>query len=179
VVLVVFSLVFLRIVTLNQKTPEQNLLVEDQEKGRNFPVRLIIPAIGVNAGVQLLGVTSKGTMEVPNNAVDVGWFNFGPRPGEKGSAVMAGHFDGKNGEPGVFANLDKLKIGDKIYVEDKGGKSAIFEVTGSRVYGPGFAEEVFSSNDGIYLNLVTCDGVWDGTKKSYSQRLVVFADMVR
>jgi hypothetical protein len=33
------------------------------------------------------------------------------------------------------------------------------------------------SNDKAHLNLITCDGVWDVTKKSYSKRLVVFADI--
>lgn len=178
-VLIVVSLVFFRIITLDQKTPRQNLLAEDRKKDQNIPVRLVIPAIGIDAGVQFLGVTSQGTMEVPDNAVDVGWFGLGAKPGEKGSAVMAGHFDGKNGEPGVFASIDKLKAGDKIYTEDKEGESAVFEVTGSRIYDPGFAEEVFGLNNGVYLNLVTCDGVWDESKMSYSQRLVVFADAVK
>jgi hypothetical protein len=52
-----------------------------------------------------------------------------------------------------------------------------FVVRESRTYNPGYAEEVFSANDGAHLNLVTCDGVWDGAKKSYSKRLVIFADI--
>ena len=117
-------------------------------------------------------------MDVPKTATDTGWFKFGPRPGEKGSAVIAGHFDGTNGEPGVFIDLNKLKKGDKLYIIDDKELTLTFTVRESRVYNPGYAEEVFSSNDGIHLNLVTCDGVWDGTKKSYSKRLVVFADII-
>lgn len=118
-------------------------------------------------------------MAVPSNIVDVGWFNLGPRPGEKGSAVIAGHFDGENGEAGVFANLDNLKVGDKLYIEDDKGTTTSFMVRESRMYNPGYADDVFSSSDGAHLNLVTCDGVWDGVKKSYSKRLVVFADIIR
>ncbi len=142
-----------------------------------LPARLTIPAINVNAAIQDLGVTPKGDMDVPANTTDVGWFKLGPRPGERGSAVIAGHFDGTSGEPGVFTNLNKLKKGDKLYVIDDKGTSVKFIVRESRTYDPGYAEEVFSSNDGTHLNLVTCDGVWDGTKKSYSKRLVVFADI--
>lgn len=141
------------------------------------PMRLVIPAIDVNTNIQNLGVTLKGALEVPNNAVDAGWFDLGPRPGERGSAVIAGHFDGKNGEAGVFTNLDKLKPGDMLYVKDDKGVSTAFVVRGSRTYDPGYAEEVFSTNDGSHLNLITCDGVWDGVKKSYTKRLVVFADI--
>lgn len=140
-------------------------------------MRLKIPAINVDASIQNVGTTSGGEMEVPSNTNDVGWFKLGPTPGENGSAVISGHFDGKNGEAGVFADLYKLKKGDKLFVENSGGKTTSFVVRESRTYDPGYAEEVFSSSDGAHLNLITCDGVWDGTKKSYNKRLVIFTDI--
>jgi LPXTG-site transpeptidase (sortase) family protein len=141
------------------------------------PMRLIIPAININADIQPLGVTPRGEMEIPSNTFDVGWFKLGSRPGEKGSAVIAGHFDGENGEAGVFSNLYELKSGDKLYIEDGKGTVTPFVVRESRTYDPGYAEEVFNSDDSSHLNLVTCDGQWDGAKKSYNKRLVVFADI--
>jgi len=141
------------------------------------PTRLIIPAININASIQPLGVTPGGEMEVPSNTIDVGWFKFGSRPGEKGSAVIAGHFDRENGEAGVFADLYKLKKGDKLYIKDDKGTITPFVVRESRTYDPGYADVIFSRNDSDYLNLITCDGVWDGAKKSYSKRLVVFTDI--
>ena len=161
----------------NKKSVSQNQVVSKVSLG--LPVRLIIPAINVNATIQHVGVSPKGEMEVPSNIVDVGWFKFGPRPGERGSAVIAGHLDGKNGEAGVFINLYKLKKGDKLYIEDSKGTSITFVVQESRTYDPGYADDVFSGNNSAYLNLITCDGVWDGVKKSYSKRLVVFADIAR
>lgn len=143
-----------------------------------LPVRLLIPAISVDAGIQNLGVTSKGEMESPTNSTDAGWFDVGPRPGERGSAVIAGHFNGKNGEFGVFSNLSRLKKGDRLYIKDNRGITTSFVVQASRTYGFGYAEGVFNQSDSAHLNLITCDGWWDETKKSYSQRLVIFADMV-
>lgn len=140
-------------------------------------MRLKIPSINVNANIQYVGVNTRGEMEVPKNTVDVGWFKLGSRPGEKGSAVISGHIDGKNGEAGVFNNLHKLKKGDKLFIKDAEGTTITFVVRESRIYNPGYADEVFSSNDRAHLNLVTCDGVWDGAKKSYSKRLVVFTDI--
>lgn len=142
-----------------------------------LPMRLIIPRLNVSADIRSVGVTPEGTMEVPGNTVDVGWFKLGPQPGERGSSVISGHMDGENGEAGVFANLYKLKEGDKVYIEDDKGASTAFVVRESRTYNPGFADEVFSPADKAHLNLITCDGVWDGAKKSYSKRLVVFADI--
>lgn len=142
------------------------------------PVRLIIPVLYIGAQIEQVGVAAWGQMAVPDNAIDVGWFKLGPRPGEKGSAVIAGHFDGPTGDPGVFINLYMLKKGDRIVVEYDDGRSVVFMVRESRIYPAGYADEVFTSTDSAHLNLITCDGLWDGTKKSYSDRLVVFADIV-
>ncbi len=158
---------------------KQVLGIASKKEVPGFPVRLVIPAILVDASIEYLGVTQVGVMDVPSNAVDVGWFMFGPRPGENGSAVIAGHVDEPTGKSGVFVHLDKLKKGDTIYIQDEKGMSLTFTVRESRIYDSGYAEEVFSVNDGIHLNLVTCDGLWDGAKKSYTQRLVIFADIMR
>ncbi len=145
-----------------------------------LPVRLKIPIINVDAAIEFVGLTSNRAMEVPKNTIDVGWFDLGPHPGERGSAVIDGHFDGVNGEAAVFTNLYKLKVGDKLYVEDNKGITTTFVVKGSRSYDPGLADGVFSADNGTpQLNLITCNGMWDGVKKSYSKRLVVFSDIVR
>lgn len=141
-----------------------------------LPVRLTIPAINVNANIQQVGFTKLREMEVPSNTIDVGWFKLGPLPGERGSAVIDGHFNGVDGKTGVFADLHKLKQGDKLYVEDGSGTTTTFVVRENRIYDPGHSDDVFSRSDGTYLNLITCDGAWDEAKKSYSKRLVVFAE---
>lgn len=173
----IFSLLLLFYLSLgtNGKSVFQNQVVN--KASPESPVRLRIPAINVNANIQYVGVTAGGEMEVPSNTTDVGWFKLGSRPGERGSAVIAGHLDGKNGETGVFTNLYKLKKGDKLYIQNSKGTTITFVVRESRIYNPGYAEEVFSLNDKAHLNLVTCDGVWDGAKKNYTKRLVVFADI--
>lgn len=175
--LAILSLVFLGYF----KTAKPKPVLNNQTEGREFiglPVKLIIPAIGINANIQYLGVNQAGEMEIPNNIIDVGWFKLGSKPGEKGSAVIAGHLNGVGDESGVFANLDKLKTGDKLEVQDDGGKVLTFVVWKTGVYDFGYADEVFSRNDGVYLNLITCDGEWDKSKNSYKQRLVVFTKIV-
>lgn len=142
-----------------------------------LPVRLKISAIHVDADIQYVGTTSKGAMEAPSNAVDVGWFGLGVRPGEKGNAVIDGHFNGEDGGEGVFFNLYKLKKGDKVYIENNRGASIAFIVRESRIFDPDYVGGIFSSSSSAHLNLITCDGVWDGARKSYSKRLVVFADL--
>jgi LPXTG-site transpeptidase (sortase) family protein len=150
--------------------------VSTEQSNVNLPVHLIIPLINVDAFVEYLGITSDGTMDAPKGPDDVAWFDLGPRPGEKGSAVIAGHYGWKNNVPAVFDNLNKLKIGDKIYVTDDRGATTTFVVNEIGIYSQnGDATNTFSSNDGkAHLNLITCEGVWNAVLKSRPNRLVVF-----
>ena len=122
---------------------EKTLGVETQKENQVLPVRLRIPAIEVDAYVGAVGVNSSGEMAVPANSHDVGWFEFGPHPGERGSSVIAGHLDSVSGEGGVFVELNKLQMGDLLYIEDDRGVTVTFRVRESRIYDPGYADEVF------------------------------------
>lgn len=165
--------------SINDAERDTKILGTSAEKeSRLLPVRLVIPAINVDAKIQSLGTTATGEMDVPSTIDETGWYRLGSRPGEIGSAVIAGHLNGERGEAGVFNRLHLLKEGDTIYVEDAQGSFTRFTVRESREYEPGYAEEVFSRNDGAHLNLITCKGVWDEAKKTYSNRLVVFADKI-
>lgn len=145
------------------------------------PVRLKIPKIGVDANFEYVGLTSDGAMDVPKNFAKVAWYNLGPRPGEKGSAVIAGHYGRKTGKGSVFDNLNKLRKGDKLSIKEKKGKIITFVVRKVQTFDPEEdALEVFSSNDGkAHLNLITCEGVWNKVSRTYSKRLVVFTDRVK
>jgi len=120
-------------------------------------------------------------MEGPSTISGVGWFKDSVRPGEKGDSVITGHLvqirGGKVTKSGVFNDLNKLIPGDEVIVEDTRGLSTTFIVRELRRYDPdAIATDVFTSEEGNHLNLITCDGVWNSEKKSYSERLVVFTD---
>jgi LPXTG-site transpeptidase (sortase) family protein len=160
--------------------PEQEQLnPSSSEVTVGLPIRLKIPAINVDATVESLGLTPQGNMDTPKGPDNVAWFNLGSRPGEDGSAVIAGHYGTwKNGKGSVFDNLHKLQPGDKIITEDENGVIVTFIVRESRNFDPkADASDVFSSDDErAHLNLITCEGTWNKDSKSYSERLVVFAD---
>ena len=150
-----------------------------KEANPGLPVLLKIPQINVDAVIKSVGVTSTGEMVSPEGPFNTAWFKLGPYPGENGSAVIAGHFGHwKIGVGSVFDNLSKLVKGDKIYIVDEKGKTVTFVVRESRVYDPvADASIVFNSNDGkAHLNLVTCEGTWLPDQKTFTNRLVVFAD---
>jgi LPXTG-site transpeptidase (sortase) family protein len=144
-----------------------------------LPVHLEIPKINVNAPVIPVGVAKDGSMEAPSGPKDVGWFKSGSRPGDVGSAVIDGHYGyWKSGVGSVFDDLDKLRKGDEIYVEDDNGVTVTFVVRKILTYDPSDdASSLFNSSDGkSHLNLITCEGIWDSTQETYSNRLVIFTD---
>ena len=156
----------------------QHVAPPKEETSATLPQRLIIPKINIDATVEYLGLTDSGAMDVPTGPDDVAWFDLGPRPGEIGDAVIAGHYGWKDNIPAAFDNLSKLKIGDKIYVLDEAGATTTFVVKEIGKYGKNAdSSNVFDSNDGkAHLNLITCEGIWNAAEKSYSDRLVVFTD---
>ncbi|MDO8486144.1 MAG: class F sortase [Candidatus Staskawiczbacteria bacterium] len=150
-----------------------------QQMSSEMPIFLKIPKINVDVAFEYVGVTSDGAMDVPKGPDNVAWFKLGPKPGEIGSSVISGHYGTwENGKGSVFDNLYKLRKGDKIYIENDRGVIISFVVRESRRYDPNEnASEVFISSDGkAHLNIITCDGVWNEIYKTYSKRLVVFAD---
>lgn len=158
---------------LNQNTKVVPINKIDNE------LRLEIPSINVDANIKSVGLTKEGIMDTPNNADDVWLFALGKRPGEKGSAVIAGHYGvWKNGKVSVFNKLNKLKKGDKLHIWDEKWEIISFVVRESKIYDlKADASEVFISDDGkSHLNLITC--VLDKKTKKYSKRLVIFTDKI-
>ncbi|MDP2103334.1 MAG: class F sortase [Candidatus Gracilibacteria bacterium] len=156
----------------------QNITPKKQTKP-SLPVRLKIPNLKIDIPLEHVGITRQGAMDVPKSPTGAAWFNLGPRPGEEGSAVIAGHYGvWKNGKVGAFNNLSQLNKGDKLFIEDEKGKTITFVVREFRTYGQNEdASSVFGSSDGkAHLNLITCQGAWNKIKKSYPNRLIVFTD---
>ncbi len=159
-------------------TTYDDTLHKPEKVNFGFPVRLKIPTINVDAALDHVGLTPGGDLDIPKSPVNAGWYDHGPRPGEKGSSVIDGHFGYKNNIPAVFDNLHKLQKGDKLYVEDERGTTITFVVRKLSTYRQNEDHsDVFRPSDGkAHLNLITCQGVWNQAVKSYSTRLVVFAD---
>lgn len=145
-----------------------------------IPVKLTIPAINVDVKIQEVGVTAKGTMGIPTNFTDVGWYRNGARPGASGNAFIDGHLDNGLGLPAVFYDLNKLKTGDEVYVTDSEGRKILFKVIELRIYdyNSDKAGEIFIPGRNPNLYLITCGGQWIRSEKTYDKRIVVIAQLV-
>lgn len=140
------------------------------------PSWLVIPAIGVSTTLVRLGLTPQGTLQVPSTTAVAGWYTRSPRPGQVGSAIIAGHIDSRLG-PGVFYRLSELKRGQFVYVIRTNHTVGVFEVTAVRLYAKAQfpADVVYGAVPDSELRLITCGGDFDYATGSYLSNVVVYA----
>jgi sortase (surface protein transpeptidase) len=103
-----------------------------------------------------------------------------PRPGQVGSAIIAGHIDSYRG-PGVFFRLRQLRPGDRIYVQHADGTLAAFRVYAEHTYAKGHfpIQKVYGPAPDPELRLITCGMVFDPALGSYLSNIVVYAAQIR
>lgn len=140
------------------------------------PVRVRIPAIGVDSGLESLTRDTTGWIQPPVDFASAGWYRDGVVPGQKGPAVIAGHIDSAVG-PAVFYDLAGLADGTEVMVDLSDGTSATFEVDG-RIQVPKNdfpTAEVYGPTPDAQLRLVTCGGAFDDATGHYVDNVVLFA----
>lgn len=125
--------------------------------------KISIPAADLNPTVVVEGTGASalraGAGHYPNT----------PLPGEEGNVAIAGHRT-TYGKP--FANLDRLKVGDEIFLETPVGKYT-YKVTKDPFPVAANDFSVISQTPGHTLTLTTCH-----PKGSARQRLVIKAELV-
>ncbi len=140
------------------------------------PTYLSIPVIGVHTRLIKLGLTAQGTLQVPVSTSVAGWYVGSPRPGQVGSAIIAGHIDSHTG-PGVFFRLRLLRPGDRVYVRHADGTLAVFRVYAEYAYAKDRfpTQKVYGPVPDPELRLITCGGTFDPAIGSYLSNVVVYA----
>jgi len=141
------------------------------------PVRLRIPAIGVNAPVQPTGVQSGGSLAIPPDPADVGWWAGGGFPGEPdGAVILAGHINSAVDGPGALFRLQDVRPGDGVSLI-AGGRSYEYRVVALRAYAKSSlpAAAVFSQGVSARLVIVSCGGPFDASTGHYLDNIVAYA----
>ncbi|MFE5399975.1 class F sortase [Streptomyces sp. NPDC056580] len=153
----------------------------DRALPRATPTRLVIPKISVDAPFVPLALASNGQLRPPPAADTnlVGWYADGVTPGEKGTAILAGHVDTVT-SAAVFANLYELGRGDRFSVDRADGRKAEFVVYDTETYAKDAfpSDRVYADADRPEVRLITCAGDYDHTVRDYKDNLVVFAHLV-
>lgn len=141
---------------------------------RSTPVRVQIPAIGVDSGLMDLGLASDGAMQTPPTGFPAGWYTGGPTPGQLGPVVVVSHVDWAR-HPGVFYDLRELKTGDQVIVAPTDARKAVFRVSRVEEYAkdPFPTRAVYGNVDHAALRLITCGGSFDQQAASYRDNIVL------
>jgi hypothetical protein len=142
------------------------------------PVRLRIPAIGVNTALQPLGLRADGALQPPSAWQTAGWYGGGVTPGYPGPAVIVGHVDSISG-PAVFYRLRHLRPGDLAVMQRRDGRTLTFVIDTLAIY-PKSAfptAAVYGPTPLPTLRLVTCTGDFDWNTHSYLDNLVISAHL--
>ncbi|WP_424766317.1 class F sortase [Paenibacillus sp. sgz302251] len=153
----------------------KKLKSQSKSKVGIIPDSLYIPAVRINAKIEPVTIKN-GQMGVPRNTARVGYLaSTGILPGAPGNAIIDGHVDNYKG-PAVFYRLKKLKKGDIVVIKSKKGEKIKFIVESVEKFKTDEApiQKIFGASNEPRLNLITCGGKYNRSKKEYDARLVVF-----
>jgi hypothetical protein len=142
------------------------------------PVRLVARDVGIDAPIDPVGVTPDGLLQLPEDVHRVGWYRFGPVPGQpQGSAVLAGHVDSWDQGLGALGRLRSVEPGQRVVVTDAVGESTGWRVVARRLVVKQQLplRELFARSGPPRLVLLTCGGPFDERLRSYRDNLVVVA----
>lgn len=144
----------------------------------DVPTSIGIPKINAVSTLVPLGLAENNQHEVPpvDKPEQAGWYEYGPRPGDPGPAIILGHING-HGKPGIFYHLDKLVAGDDVLIVDNSGRSMRFTVykTESVPKDDFPADRVYGNTDTSELRLITCGGAYDAATHNYKNNTIVYA----
>jgi hypothetical protein len=142
------------------------------------PIRIKIPALGIESGLERVRRRPDGTIDVPNRWDRAAWYAEGPRPGQTGAAVVLGHVDSRKG-PAVFYRLHTLRRGSSILVYRADNSSVRFVVDKVEQHD----KDVFPTLDVYFptlrptLRLITCGGDYVRSAGGYRANVIVFASL--
>jgi LPXTG-site transpeptidase (sortase) family protein len=138
------------------------------------PFRLHIPALEIDAVVKYVPFEDY-TWLIAGLRQEIAWMGETSWPGLGSNTGLAGHVTLRDGSDGPFRDLHTLENGDEVKLE-----------TDENIYTYKVREQAvvddedmspIQKTDNAQLSLVTCTG-WDPNLKTYTQRTLIFADLV-
>lgn len=142
------------------------------------PRSVRIAGVDVAMPVIATGVAEDGQMELPDDPSVLGWYRFGPAPGDRrGSAVLAGHVDSIEKGIGPLARLASVPVGERIVVTGPDGKRLTYQVTDvARIAKAALPiDAIFRPGGRHQLVVVTCGGRYLPDAGGYEDNIVLTA----
>ena len=175
-------------------TPEQRQEAEGRDETEDVdvvanyraeptaPRAIFIDKINIKARTLPMATNPDGSMQAPINIFDAGWYtgDGAVQPGQKGVVVAIGHASGPT-RKGIFLDIHTLTNGDIVKLERGDGTIFRYEVTGKAslpLDGIDMSRLFTLQGGDEGLNLVTCGGQWDRQRKTFTERVIVYAKRV-
>lgn len=142
------------------------------------PVRLSVPRLRLqSAAVIPLPIVNGRWDEQRLGAHEVGLLHTtGRGPNDTLAMVLAGHVTLEGDRRGPFYGLGSLRPGDPVLLQTKDGRVWRYQVKQQFLLQPSDVKAIYKQ-DGRRLLLLTC-ATWDEVSQTYTQRLVVEAELV-
>jgi hypothetical protein len=149
------------------------------ERRYGEPVRLMVPALGIDRELIRLGLTPDHRLEVPVSRLDAGWYIHSSVPGEAGPAIVAGHVSSEAG-PGIFYALHLLEPGDDVIIEGEGGTVAHFRIERVQRYPKADfpTKAVYGRTKYAGIRLITCGGAFNPDTGHFLDNVIAFGRLV-
>jgi hypothetical protein len=140
-------------------------------------VQVQVPSAGLDSAVRPVGVAPDGQMALPPDPRVLGWYRFGPAPGEgTGSVVLAGHLDSARYGLGPLVGLREVEVGDEVSATQADGTVLDYTVADVRRYDrQALPDELFARTGPERIRLITCGGEYLPDEGGYQENLVVTA----
>ena len=133
---------------------------------------------GLNMQSTVIGVPqSSGGWNISWLGKDTGWLNGTAFPTRPGNSVLTGHIFDANGQPGPFANINRLEYGDQIIVH-AWNQQYVYEVRDTKVISPEDTEAVLKHETASWITLLTCRD-YDEKSGTYLERYIVRAVLIK
>jgi LPXTG-site transpeptidase (sortase) family protein len=137
--------------------------------------RLVVPKVGINAPIVVMGILPDGTMDSPRGPTEVAWYTFSSKPGQVGNVVLAGHLDYVDYGAAVFYRLRDLRPGDEVTMVLSDDTEVKYAVESVAEYDEATAPiaDIVGRTPNEAITLITCAGSFDRSSLHYNKRLVV------
>jgi Sortase domain len=143
---------------------------------QRIPDQLVLPRLGVTAAVVPVFVRGDGSLVVPPDPRQVGWWVGGAYPGAvAGTVLIAGHVDDVRIGLGALYHLASLRQGDAVALNTLAGDYT-YRVVARREYPKQrLPADLFGQGGPARLVMVTCGGSFEHGR-GYADNVVVYAE---
>ncbi|WP_137657310.1 class F sortase [Listeria newyorkensis] len=140
------------------------------------PTQIIFDSTNESSTIKEVGTDKENRMYIPDGLQNVYWYKFGPSPGEKGNAIIAGHRDW-GGELGLFQYLEVIKEKEKVTFLYANDTKQTFVVKSRHRYSlTEIPIDTMNTQKGNQVTLISCTGNFDKNKNGYQSREIVILE---